>query len=138
MPLEAWEEMETRHARERAECLSRMMSLAVTDLPRAMALVGCSGLDIVAQRVCGMYGVRIEALRSALRVRDLTVPRQHAFYLAQRAGYGLSDIGRYFGRDHTTVKSGIRAHEARRRKEQARAQASLADRAEAARPEGAA
>jgi hypothetical protein len=40
--------------------------------------------------------------------------RQEAYYLMQRAGYSLPQIGQFLGgRDHTTVLSGIRRHEKR-------------------------
>lgn len=39
--------------------------------------------------------------------------RHDAWYLLHMQGYGSSDIGREFGRDHGTVISGIRNAEAR-------------------------
>jgi chromosomal replication initiator protein len=61
--------------------------------------------DVVRRRVAEAWGVSAEALQSARRTKDLTVPRQIAMYLIKEIfGLSLVEIGKMFGgRDHSTV-----------------------------------
>ena len=61
--------------------------------------------DLVRSRVADAWGVSPEALQSARRTKDLTVPRQVAMYLIKDLfNLPLVEIGRLFGgRDHSTV-----------------------------------
>jgi chromosomal replication initiator protein len=61
--------------------------------------------DLVRRRVAEAWGVSPEALQSAKRTKNLTVPRQVAMYLIKELfGLSLVEIGKLFGgRDHSTV-----------------------------------
>jgi chromosomal replication initiator protein len=61
--------------------------------------------DQVRRRVAEAWGVSPEALQSAKRTKDLTVPRQVAMFLIKELfDLSLVEIGRLFGgRDHSTV-----------------------------------
>ncbi|MFI5314327.1 MAG: chromosomal replication initiator protein DnaA [Myxococcota bacterium] len=65
-------------------------------------------LDEIVAEVTRAYGLAPEALRSRSRKRVVTQPRQIAMYLARRYTVAsLADIGRAFGRDHTSVMYAI-------------------------------
>jgi chromosomal replication initiator protein len=65
-------------------------------------------LDEIASVVTRAYGLAADALRSRSRKRVVTQPRQVAMYLARRyTAASLADIGRAFGRDHTSVMYAI-------------------------------
>ena len=50
------------------------------------------------------FKIKVEALLSKKRTRDLVVPRQIAMYLCRTlTDISLPNIGSCFGRDHTTV-----------------------------------
>ena len=69
----------------------------------AQAMLQKDGFDAIA--VTARDGVSAEALQSARRTKDLTVPRQIAMYLIKEIfGLSLVEIGKMFGgRDHSTV-----------------------------------
>ena len=55
------------------------------------------------------FGVSEEDLDRNLRVGDMARTRQIAFYLCRtRTPRTLTEIGRAFGRDHTTIRHGVR------------------------------
>ncbi|MGH7752149.1 MAG: helix-turn-helix domain-containing protein, partial [Gemmatimonadales bacterium] len=62
-------------------------------------------IDRVQEVVARRWGVTPEGLRSKVRTKTLTVPRQVAMYLAREMlGMQLVEIGQAFGgRDHSTV-----------------------------------
>ncbi|HTO06933.1 MAG TPA: chromosomal replication initiator protein DnaA [Myxococcota bacterium] len=65
-------------------------------------------LDEIAAVVTRAYGLDADALRSRSRKRVVVRPRQVAMYLARRyTAASLADIGRVFGRDHTSVMYAI-------------------------------
>lgn len=65
-------------------------------------------VDDVARAVSDVFGVPLDRLRGRDRDWDISARRQVAFALAQElTGECLSQIGRYFRRDHTTVRAGI-------------------------------
>ena len=66
---------------------------------------GAPSIDRVQEVVARRWGVTPEGLRSKVRTRRLTVPRQVAMYLARdMLGMQLVEIGQAFGgRDHSTV-----------------------------------
>lgn len=73
----------------------------------------------IAEDVAARHGVTVVLLRSPLRFRKLAWPRQEAMALMYAQGrYSHPQIGRYFGRDHTTVIYGVKAHA--KRQEEAR------------------
>jgi chromosomal replication initiation ATPase DnaA len=60
-----------------------------------------------------------EFLKSKSRERNLTFARQEAYYLLRRqTNMSLPQIGKKFGKDHTTILSGYLAHIKRNRLEQ--------------------
>jgi chromosomal replication initiator protein len=65
-------------------------------------------LDEIAAVVTRAYGLDADALRGRSRKRVVVQPRQVAMYLARRyTPASLADIGRAFGRDHTSVMYAI-------------------------------
>lgn len=69
----------------------------------------------IAELVCMWYGVTIDQLRGQSRMDVCVHPRQCAMYWMRRAGgWSYPQIGRFFGRDHTTVLHGVREHAKRR------------------------
>lgn len=69
----------------------------------------------LAASVSAEFGVTVDALKGEGRRRRETEPRQAFMHRAYRTGrWSLPQIGRFLGgRDHTTVLSGVRAHERR-------------------------
>jgi|GEM_PF-3599376 len=63
-----------------------------------------TGFDVVARRLCRVFGVSKADLISARRTHELVQCRQAVCYWAsRRTGMSLSWIGRRLNRDHTTV-----------------------------------
>ncbi len=61
-------------------------------------------IEAVQRAVATHFGLRVADLRARNRARHVTLARQVAMYLCRRrAGASLPEIGRRFGRDHTTV-----------------------------------
>ena len=70
--------------------------------------------DAIVSKIARRYGLTLEDLKGSELRRDVSQPRQHAMWSIRRIfGWSLPQIGRYFGRDHTTILHGIRQHEAR-------------------------
>ena len=67
-----------------------------------------SALDIALK-----YELTYEELIGPKRHQRQAQPRQEAMFKMKSAGYSHAEIGRFFGRDHTTVMHGVRAHEVR-------------------------
>jgi hypothetical protein len=64
-------------------------------------------MEIAAKR----HGLNINDLRCHTRIPELIVARQEAMYQCARLTVlSYSAIGRLFGRDHTTIMHGVRAH----------------------------
>ena len=60
--------------------------------------------DLVVRYVCRYYGVEETQIKSRQRSKNVSEPRQVAMYLTrQLAGLSQDDIGKFFGRDRTTV-----------------------------------
>ena len=65
-------------------------------------------LEEIVQETARAYGLTPEALRSRSRKQLVVRPRQVAMYLVRRyTPTSLADIGRAFGRDHTSVMHAI-------------------------------
>jgi chromosomal replication initiator protein len=76
--------------------------LAETDL-------GPAGVERIVARVAAAFGVKPRDLLGPSRLRAVMVPRQVAMYLAREAAkLPLAQIGKQFGRDHTTVLHAVR------------------------------
>jgi len=71
-------------------------------------------LDEIQRRVCEVFGVKPQDLRSRTRTRAVAFPRQVAMYVArQLTSDSYADIGRGFGgKDHTTVLHAVHKIEA--------------------------
>ena len=66
-------------------------------------------VEAIKRLVCDRYNVRPAEMDSPRRARSVARPRQVAMYLAkQLTSLSLPDIGRKFGRDHSTVLHGVR------------------------------
>ena len=62
--------------------------------------------------VCGHYQIGLTDLKSTRRERRIARPRQLAMYLAKTlTPLSLPDIGKAFGRDHTTVMHAVKTME---------------------------
>jgi len=67
----------------------------------------------IALDVALKYELSFEELIGPKRHQRQARPRQEAMFKMKELGHSHSEIGRFFGRDHTTVMYGVRAHEAR-------------------------
>lgn len=77
-------------------------------------VAGRSRFVMLAHEVARATGVDPKDILSSSRRQPAAHARQALFLLAHEAGMGASAIGRYAGRDHSTVLSGIKAARARR------------------------
>lgn len=68
--------------------------------------------DILA-KVVEMYGFSADLIRSGSHSRAIAWPRQHFMFLAIEGGYSTPRIGKFLGRDHSTVIYGARTYKAR-------------------------
>ncbi|ETA53995.1 helix-turn-helix domain-containing protein [Ponticoccus alexandrii] len=110
---ETWDQMEARHARERAEKLQELVALAERAGPGYVPEARLP-LQTIAERVAQDYATTVSALRGPGKERRASIPRQHAYFEASRSGWPMTVIGDFFGgRDHTSVAHGIKRHEAR-------------------------
>tara|TARA_R110000868_G_scaffold25149_12_gene98251 strand:+ start:650 stop:985 length:336 start_codon:yes stop_codon:yes gene_type:complete len=72
-------------------------------------------MSAIVDETSRAFGVPIEAMRSSSRSQEIAHARQMAMHIAYIKGKrSYSQIGRFFGRDHTTVIHAIRAVDARR------------------------
>lgn len=68
----------------------------------------------IAMSVAEKYGLTLLDLMGESRLARIAHPRQEAMWLIRQGGRcSLPMIGRFFGRDHTTILHGVRAHELR-------------------------
>ena len=65
------------------------------------------------QEACDQCGLTVAEMMSDARPLRIARPRQEAMYLMWRRGHSQSAIGRFMGRDHSTVNHAIRAVENR-------------------------
>lgn len=66
------------------------------------------------REVCAECGVSFNDVMSRNKLPNVAHARQRLFLEFREMGMSLSDIGRFFGRDHTTVIHGINAEKERR------------------------
>ncbi len=75
-------------------------------------------IDTLLKFVAEYYGVRPSELKAASNSRNIVMPRQVAMYLCKSlTSASLPDIGRAFGKHHSTVIHSIRKVEDERRKD---------------------
>lgn len=68
----------------------------------------------IAEEVAARHGLTLDQLKEHTNRHNIAHPRQEAMWvMVQQRGANLSAIGRFFGVHHTTVRYGVRAHEAR-------------------------
>ena len=68
---------------------------------------------LVISQVCKFYSVEESVLRGTLKKKNIAEARQMAMYLIRNlTNLSLPDIGKEFGKDHTTVLYAIRRIEA--------------------------
>ena len=70
-------------------------------------------LFFMAAWIANTHGLTVDRFKARDRHREVAWPRQEVMLAAHRAGYSMPQIGRFLGRDHTTVLHGIRQAEAR-------------------------
>jgi hypothetical protein len=71
-------------------------------------------LDVLAKQVAERHHLTVDQLRGQDRTNRVVHPRQEFMWLANKAGYSTTTVGRYLGdRDHTTVIHGVRRHQER-------------------------
>lgn len=63
--------------------------------------------DVIVDAVAKAYGQSVEDIKGSSRTKDLTMARHVGMYLVRLlTELSYPEIGRYFGRDHTTCMSG--------------------------------
>jgi chromosomal replication initiator protein len=68
---------------------------------------------IHVMEVCSEAGVSLQDVMGSSRLANICRVRQRLFYDFRKDGMSLPEIGRFFGRDHTTVLHGINAEKER-------------------------
>jgi len=69
----------------------------------------------VIEAVATKYGFTVRDIMGRKRTAELSTARFEAYHrVKQSTGYSLPHIGRIFGRDHTTILSGLRKYEERK------------------------
>ncbi len=66
------------------------------------------------REVCEEAGVAYDDVMGKNKTRKVCAVRQRLFYEFREMGMSLPDIGRFFGRDHTTVLHGVNMEKERR------------------------
>lgn len=65
--------------------------------------------NLIITEVSRFYGIEPDSIRSLSRKKESLIPRQVAMYIIrENTGLSLPEIGREFGKDHTTVMNSIR------------------------------
>ncbi|MCC6648766.1 MAG: chromosomal replication initiator protein DnaA [Polyangiaceae bacterium] len=109
----------------KASLLGRPVDLAFAEaeLSQVQGARRMTSLDDIQRAVCHHFHVRSTDLASRDRHRTVALARHVAMYLAkQRLGVSFPELGRAFGKDHTTVMSAVRkVGELRRTDQQVRA-----------------
>lgn len=67
-----------------------------------------SNLSLIETLVCQATGVTPLQLRSRRRARPYVEARKLFSQMAHDFGFSLSEIGRYMGKDHTTIMHHVR------------------------------
>lgn len=57
----------------------------------------------IAQSICDFYSLPMDKLLSVSRRRNIVEPRQIAMFLMREKKVPLFEVGKFFGKDHTTV-----------------------------------
>lgn len=78
-----------------------------------VALLRPNTMQSICEQVAIESGLTADEIKIATRQARIAQPRQKAMRQMRDAGYGASQIARFFGLDHTTVMHGIKAAEKR-------------------------
>ena len=74
---------------------------------RRVSLAENDKLAELAREICHQFGVTIAELKSPTREkREISEARAWFYFWARDRGFSLPAIGRFVGRDHTSVKHG--------------------------------
>ena len=95
----------------KASLLSHPIDLAFAEreLSQIQGTKKLTSLDDIQRAVCHHFHVRSTDLTSKDRHRTIALARHVAMYLGkQRLGVSFPELGRAFGKDHTTVMSAVR------------------------------
>lgn len=66
-------------------------------------------LRSIARATCDVANITMDEFFSKTRVQRIAHPRQAAFYVARISTHkSLPQIGRHYGKDHTTILHGVR------------------------------
>ena len=72
-----------------------------------------SKMKQIAIDVAVANSLTLDEIKSRNRTASFSHPRQEAMRQQRAQGYSLTQIGMFWGRDHTTILHGVRAAEAR-------------------------
>ena len=65
-------------------------------------------IELIQREVSKLFGVALSDLKARDRTKAVALPRQIAMYLARQLTHSsLADVGRAFGKDHTTVMHAV-------------------------------
>lgn len=109
--------MELRHAQERAELIERLTQEAYAAGLHDRAKPGTIGgalslMEQITAKVAAEYKVLSSELRGPSAMRSFNAPRRAIWCELRERGYSFPQIGKFFGRDHSTIMHGVRQHEA--------------------------
>lgn len=90
-------------------------ALGVISIPEHLEPESRSMMRIVAD-IARDNGLTLSEIRSDARFKAICWPRQAAYAMLLDAGFSSAGVGRFFGRDHTTVLDGAAKARARRAK----------------------
>lgn len=62
----------------------------------------------IVQQIASDNGLTMAEIKSRSKVAAICKPRQHAYVKLMDAGFSAAGIGRFFGRDHTTILDGAK------------------------------
>lgn len=94
--------------------MSRATFIASAINRAAYARNGLVSMAVIAASEAGRAGITTDQLMGRSSARLIAHARQDAMRRIREAlGYSYPRIGRFFGRDHTTVVHGVRASAAR-------------------------
>ena len=107
--------MEMRHAHERAELIERLTQEAYAaglhDRTKPGTIGGATSvMEQITARVAGEFKMMTSELRGSNRTRNLQLPRRIIWCELKDRGYSFPQIGRFFGRDHSSIQHGVRKH----------------------------
>ena len=67
----------------------------------------------IKKKVCEEFGITIEEFDGPSRFRNLVHARHRAWWLGHKQGYSYCAMGRWSGRDHSTIVYGVDMEEFR-------------------------